>query len=103
MKIKKGDTIKVIAGKDKGKTGKVLQVLPALGRASVEGINILSKHLRSNKKEQQGQKIEYPSPIQISNIMLVCPHCGKATRVIYKISEDSKIKNRSCNKCKSEI
>lgn len=95
--IKKGDTIKVLAGKDKGKTGKVLQVLPKLSRASIEGINMLVKHLRSGKKGQQGQKIEFPCPIQISNIALVCPQCSKTTRA------SKKIKSRICKKCNAEI
>jgi large subunit ribosomal protein L24 len=103
MRIKKGDTIKVIAGKDNGKTGKVLQVLPGIGRVSVEGVNVLSKHLRSQKKEQQGQKVEFPSPIQISNVMLVCSQCGKTTRVAHTMSEDKKTKHRSCKKCGVQI
>lgn len=106
--IKKGDTIKVLAGKDKGKTGKVLQVLPKLSRASVEGVNMLVKHLRSGKKGQQGQKIEFPSPIHVSNISLVCAQCSKSTRASIKstISSAEKkkiIKSRICKKCKAEI
>ena len=70
MKIKKGDTIKVIAGKDKGKTGKVVQAFPKLNRVSVEGVNISYKHLRGQKGSQAGQKIEFPSPIHISNVKI---------------------------------
>ncbi|MAG28709.1 50S ribosomal protein L24 [bacterium] len=103
MRIKKGDTIKVMAGKDKGKTGKVIQVLPGLNRVSVEGINVLSKHLRSQKKEQQGQKIEFPSPIQVSNVMIVCPQCGKTTRVAHTENPETKAKARACKKCKAQI
>lgn len=103
MRIKKADTIKVIAGKDKGKTGKVLQVLPSLGRLSVEGVNILSKHLRASEKGKQGQKIEFPSPIQISNVMLVCPQCSKPASVGYKLGQGQAKKSRICKKCKAEI
>ena len=103
MKIKKGDTIKVIAGKDRGKTGKVLQTLPKLNRVSAEGINMLTKHLKSGKRGQQGQKIEFPSPIQVSNVMLVCPQCGKPTRVSASAAAQGKAKSRSCRKCNASI
>ncbi len=103
MKIKKGDTITVITGKDRGKTGKVLQTLPTLNRVSAEGINVLTKHLKSGKRGQQGQKIEFPSPIQVSNVMLVCPQCGKLTRVSISTDTAGKAKSRSCRKCKASI
>lgn len=104
MKIKKGDTIKVIAGKDRGKTGKVLQVLPKLNRVSVQGINMLAKHLRSNKRGVAGQKIEFPSPIEISNVMLVCPSCGKTTRIAASSAADEHAaKTRACKKCASAL
>jgi len=103
MRIKKGDTIKVIAGKDKGKTGKVLQSFPKLNRVSVEGVNVMVKHLKSQQKGQQGQKIEFPSPIQVSNVALLCSQCGKTTKIGYEISEDKKTKSRICKKCKKAI
>ena len=102
MKIKKGDTIKVIAGKDRGKTGKVLQAFPKLERVSVEGINILTKHLRSQQRSQQGQRIEYPSPFHVSNVLLVCPHTNKPTRVGYAIGEAGK-KHRISKRAKKAI
>ncbi|MBI1961175.1 MAG: 50S ribosomal protein L24 [Parcubacteria group bacterium] len=103
MKIKKGDTIKVIAGKDRGKTGKVLQTLPKLNRVSAVGINVLTKHLKSGKRGQAGQKVEFPSPIQVSNVMLVCPQCGKLTRVSESTGPAGGAKSRSCRKCKASI
>lgn len=103
MKIKKNDIIIVIAGKDKGKRGKVLQVLPKLNRVSVEGINILSKHIRSEKASKQGQKIEFPSPIEASNVKIVCAQCSKPTTIGYKIEKESGIKSRICKKCKAVI
>ena len=105
MKIKKGDKVKVLAGKDKGKTGKVLQVFPKDARASVEGLNILIKHLRPQKRGEKGQRIEFPGLINISNLMLVCPKCGKDSRVSYKIVEgDGKNKKfRLCKKCNETI
>lgn len=114
MKIKKNDKIKVIAGKDKSKTGKVLQVFPKLKTASVEGVNLLIKHLRPQKKGEKGQRIEFPAPFNLSNMMLMCPKCKKSTRVEYKILENKKDKEvnnkkekkkkvRICKKCKEII
>ncbi|MCX6800044.1 MAG: 50S ribosomal protein L24, partial [Candidatus Falkowbacteria bacterium] len=85
MRIKRGDTIKVLAGKDKGKTGKVLQIFPEKNRASVEGINLLIKHLRANKRDEAGQRVQFPSPLNMSNIMPVCQSCKKAVRVNCKL------------------
>ncbi|HDQ22573.1 MAG TPA: 50S ribosomal protein L24 [Candidatus Uhrbacteria bacterium] len=107
MKIKSGDKVKVIAGKDKGKKGKVLQVFPDKGRASVEGINLAIKHLRPKKQGEKGQKIEFPAPLNISNLMLLCPKCNKPTRIKFKILEKSdNLRNkkvRICSKCKELI
>ena len=103
MKIKKGDTVKVITGKDKGKTGKVLQSFPELNRGSVAGINISYKHLRSNKRGQAGQRVEFSSPVRLSNVALLCPHCSQSARVGYKISADKKHKDRICQKCQTAL
>ncbi|MFA5155356.1 MAG: 50S ribosomal protein L24 [Patescibacteria group bacterium] len=107
MYIKKNDTVKILAGKDKGKTGKVLQILPREGRASVEGLNLLIKHLRPRKEGEKGQRIEFPAFVNISNLALVCPKCGKATRVGAKLSPktDSQPakKFRVCRKCREVI
>ncbi len=109
MKIKTGDKIKIIAGKDKGKTGKVLQVFPDRNLASVEGLNILIKHMRPRRQGEQGQRIEFPAPMDLSNMMLICPKCGKPTTVGYKYSESGegdkkkKKKFRICKKCKQTI
>jgi len=83
MKIKKGDNIKVIAGKDKGKTGIVLQVFPAMDRVSVEGVNLAVKHLKAQGK-QPGQKVQFPAALHVSNVMLIDPKTNKPTRVGYK-------------------
>ncbi len=110
MKIKKGDKIKITAGKDNGKTGKVLQVFPLKNRASVEGLNLLIKHMRPRKQGEAGQRIEFPAPLNISNMNLVCPKCNKTARVSYKYIEitkegqkTKKQKIRICNKCKQAI
>ena len=109
MTIKKGDKVKILAGKDKGKTGKVLQVFVSRNRASIEGLNLLIKHMRPRKQGEQGQRIEFPAPMEISNLMLVCSKCGKPTRVSKKqIKQHHKNKEvikkfRECKKCKQII
>ncbi|MFA6428668.1 MAG: 50S ribosomal protein L24 [Candidatus Buchananbacteria bacterium] len=102
MKIKKGDIVKVITGKDKGKTGKVLKAVPADFKVVVEGLNLIIKHRRPRKENEKGQKIQYPAPLTLAKVMLVCPHCSKAVRVAYQIGQD-KIKRRICRKCKEVI
>jgi large subunit ribosomal protein L24 len=101
MRIKKDDTILIIAGKDKGKKGKVLKSLPKENKIIVEGLNIAKKHARPKKQGEKGQIIEVSRPIDSSNIKLVCPRCGQAARVGYKITENEKY--RVCKKCGSEI
>ncbi|MFW5888187.1 MAG: 50S ribosomal protein L24 [Patescibacteria group bacterium] len=110
MKIKRGDKVKITAGKDKGKTGKVLQVFPDRNKASLEGLNLLVKHLRPNKKGETGQRVEFPAPMNISNLVLVCPKCGKITsRVSHSVIEKKtgeksrKKKARVCKKCGQAI
>jgi len=106
MNIKKNDKVKILAGKDKGKTGKVLQVSPTQGRVSIEGLNLLIKHLRPRRQNEKGQRIEFPAFINLSNVALVCPKCGKATKVGYKIMkiEGKKTKKfRVCKKCQETI
>ena len=102
MKIKSGDKVKIIAGKDKGKTGKVLQIFPNERKASIEGLNLLIKHLRPRRQGEKGQRIEFPAPLSISNIELMCPQCGRSARVGFKILENGK-KSRICKKCKQVI
>lgn len=101
MKIKKGDQIQIIAGKDKGKAGKVLRVIPGNLRIVIEGLNLIKKHMKPKKGGEKGQRIEVPASINISNVMLVCPKCGKLTRVGFKVNKEDKL--RICKKCKSEI
>jgi len=109
MKIKKGDKVKILAGKDKGKIGKVLQIFESNNRASIEGLNLLIKHMRPRKKGEKGQRIEFPAPMDLSNVILVCSACDKPTRVGYKYMEvvkneiKQKKKVRVCKKCKQVI
>jgi large subunit ribosomal protein L24 len=101
MKIKKNDTILIIAGKDKGKKGKVLESLPKENKIVVEGLNLTKKHQRPRRQGEKGQIVEIPRPLNISNTKLVCPKCGQGTRIGYKIV--GKEKFRMCKKCDSEI
>lgn len=114
MKIKKNDTVKILVGKDRGKTGKVLSVLKKTKynkesvRVVVEGLNLRYKHLRPKRQGEKGQRIMFPAPMDISNIILICPKCGKPTRVGYKVREgrvetSRERKQRVCKKCKAII
>lgn len=108
MKIKKGDKVKILSGKDRGKTGKVLQVFVEEKRLVVEGLNLMIKHQRPKKQGEKGQRIQFPNPINASNVALICPKCEKQTRVGYQIikPEDKskrKIKNRICQKCREVV
>jgi len=98
MKIKKGDNIIVISGKDKGKQGKVISVLPEDGKVIVENINLKKKHQRPKTGGKKGEKIEVPRPIPGSTVALICKNCGKPTRVGRQVSPDGK-KIRICKKC----
>lgn len=101
MKIKKGDTVFITSGKDRGKTGKVLDVSLKGKRLMVESVNLRKKHAKPKRQGEKGQVIEIPAAIFIASVKLVCPKCGKPTRVGYKIIENKKY--RICKKCKQEI
>ena len=87
LKIKKGDIVKVIAGESKGKQGRVLEVFPETNRASVENVNIVSKHTRPNAQNTQGGIVKKEAPVNVSNLMLIDPKSGKPTRVGRKTEE----------------
>ena len=98
LKIRKGDLVKVITGKEAGKTGKVMRVDTATSRVVVERLNMVKKHTRPHpKKNPQGGVIEREAPIHVSNVMLVCPACGQPTRVGYRFREDG-TKVRVCRR-----
>ncbi len=100
--VRKNDTVMVIAGKDKGKKGRVLSVYPERGRVIVEKLNMIKKHQRPTQKQKQGGIIEKEGSIHISNVMLLCGRCEKLTRVSFKILEGGK-KIRVCKKCGEAI
>lgn len=97
-KIKKGDTVEVISGVEKGKRGTVIKVIPEKGRVVIEGVKLVKRHLRPSQKVPQGGIVEKPAPIDISDVMLVCPHCDKRTRPQMVIVRDG-VKTRKCRKC----
>lgn len=102
MTIKQGDSVKVLTGKDAGKTGEVTQVLPSDSKIVVEGVNQMVRHLKSNQQGEKGQRVEFFGPIHVSNVALVCPKCGKTTRVGYHVAtgeDGTKQKSRQCKKC----
>ena len=101
MKIIKGDTVLIISGKDRGKKGKVLDVFPKENRVMVEGANLKKKHQRPKKSGEKGQIISMPGPLSVSSVKLICPKCGKAVRVGFKVTEKEKV--RVCKKCEQEI
>jgi large subunit ribosomal protein L24 len=100
--IKKEDTVLVIAGKEKGKKGRVLSVMPAKSSLIIEKINIIKRHMKPNRKYAQGGIIEKEAPVQMSNVILVCPKCNKSTRIGNLLMENGK-KARTCKKCKEVI
>jgi len=102
MKIKTNDKVIIIAGKDKGKKGKIIKVISEKNRIVVEGANFIKKHIKARRQGEKGQKITVPAPINISNVSLICPKCTKQTRIGYLILEN-KEKHRICRKCKENI
>ena len=97
MKIKKGDTVKIISGNDRGKVASVRAVFPEGGRIVVEGVNMKKKHVRAKKQGQKGELVSIPLPFPASRAMIVCASCGKPTRVVSR-SEGGK-RQRACRRC----
>jgi len=106
--LRKNDNVKMLSGKDRGKTGKISVVLPArptggpdAGKVVVEGLNLIKRHVRARKQGQKGQIVSKERAVSVSSVALVCKSCGKPTRVGYKIEGENKV--RVCKKCKGEI
>lgn len=102
FKIRKGDTIEVIKGKDRGKKGKVLEVIPLAGRAIVEGINMVKKHKRRTREDHKGGIVPIETPISLNNVMVFCKNCNCGRRVGFTILKDG-TKSRICKECKEVI
>ena len=101
MNIRKDDKVVVLSGKDKGKQGKILTADPKAEKVIVEGVNVATKHQKPRKQGEEGGIIKVETPIYASKVQLVCPKCGKATRVGHKIVDGKKV--RVCKKCGAEI
>ena len=101
--VRKNDNVLVTTGKDRGKKGRVLKVLPAKNRVVVEGVNIIKRHTKPNPQRQiKGGVVEREAPVHASNVQVVCPECGKATRVGRKVLGDGR-KVRICRKCEGVV
>ena len=102
LKIKKGDKVRVLTGKDRGHEGEVMRVLPSAGKVIVDGANVAKKHQRATKATMQGGIIDKDMPMPVANVALLCPACGKPTRVGYTVDKDG-TKARVCKKCGGEM
>ena len=101
MTVKKGDNVLVVTGKDKGKTGKVTEVSPKSNKVLVDGVNIVTKHQKARKQDEKSQIVKKNAPIEASNVMVVCPSCGKPSRVGHKEIDGKKV--RICKKCGTSL
>lgn len=101
LHVKKGDNVVVIAGKDKGKTGKVLTAIPADNAVVVSGVNIIAKHTKPKSAQDKGGIIKKENKIDSSNVQIICPVCDKATRVSY--AQEGEKKYRKCKKCGASL
>ena len=101
MKLKKGDNVIVLSGNDKGKTGEVLEIIPSTQKVIVKGINIRKKHVKPRKAGEEGGIGASEYPIHSSKVNVVCPKCGKASKIGYKIEDGKKV--RVCKKCGANL
>ena len=101
MRIKKGDNVQVLSGNDKGKTGEVLEVIPKVNKVIVKGVNVRKKHVKARKQGDESGIISVECSIPSSKVNVVCPKCGKATKVGYSMEKDQKV--RVCKKCGTKL
>jgi len=101
MRLKKGDTVKILGGKDRGKTGTILHALPEAGRVVIDGLNVFKKHSRPRRQGEKGQMVLVPRPMPASKVMLVCPNCKQPTRIGARVEGARKV--RFCKKCEAAI
>ena len=101
MSIKKDDLVIVLSGKDKGKQGKVLEVMPKSGKVVVEKVNVVSRHSKPRKQGEEGGIVKREAPLYASKVQVVCPKCNKGTRVAHKIADGKK--TRVCKHCGAEL
>ncbi len=101
MNIRKDDTVLVLSGKDKGKQGKVVRAMPKDGKVVVEGVSVATRHKKARKQGDASGIIQVETPIYTCKVQVVCPKCGKATRVAHKMDGDKKV--RACKKCNAAL
>lgn len=101
MKIKKGDTVQVLSGNDKGKKGEVLEIMPKVDKVVVKGVNVRKRHIKPKKQGEEGGIIPVECAIHASKLSVVCPKCNKPTRIGYEIEKDEKV--RVCRKCSAKL
>ena len=101
MRIKKGDNVQVLSGNDKGKTGEVLEVMPKANKVVVKGVNVRKKHVKARRQGEESGIISVECSVPVSKVNVVCPKCGKATKVGYSIEKDKKV--RICKKCGTKL
>ena len=101
MKIRKGDNVKILMGKDKGKTGKVEKIYPELSKVLVEGINQYKRHLKARSRDQKSEIVTITKPVPAANVGVICPKCKKPARIGYEIVKGKK--NRICRRCKGAL
>ena len=101
MRIKKGDNVQVLSGNDKGKTGEVLEVIPKANKIVVKGVNIRKKHVKARKQGEESGIISVESSIPVSKVNVICPKCGKVTKIGYSLDKDKKV--RICKKCGTKL
>ena len=99
MQIKKGDNVKILTGKDRPKTGRVINVYPKIRKVTVEGLNLYKKHVRPKREGEKGQIIQVSRPLEVSNVILICQNCKKTVRAGYRFDGNNKI--RYCRKCEN--
>jgi len=97
LSVKKGDVVKLLSGKDKGKSGKILDVFPFERRVVVEGLNIRVRFSKPKRQGEKGQRLELPAALAVSKVMVICPSCGKPTRIGHEVSANGNF--RKCKKC----
>lgn len=101
MRIKKGDTVKVQKGKDRGKSGRVVHADPKALRVTVEGLNLVKRHVRPRRQGEKGEVVQVPRSIPVANVILLCPRCNAATRVGVLVEGERKV--RVCKKCRATL
>lgn len=97
LKLRRGDTVSILRGKDRGKQGKILSVMPVEGRVIVEGLNLVHKHVRPRRGGEKGQRVQMPAPLIVAKVQLVCPNCKQRTRVAIRRQGDQR--ERVCKQC----